>query len=143
MALKNLNAVIQNLNAANVAKQGRDTVNEIVGLRMPTALSHGRPMSPGLATFTPTLKRVGRCSSPSGYPVRPAYWRESVTGAIPVLSRNARPTSMSGRGLSERCERHHLTSGRDYQSHDRRDDQQSTVIGQRPIGSALFTNRGK
>jgi len=148
MAVLNLNLALNTLCAAkNAVKPGNAVVG--TGLRMPTALSHGRPMSPGFATFDPTMakaKRVGRSAAGlPGIPVRPGYWRESVVGATQVRSgRSAIPTCVSGRGLSERCAQHHLTSGHEYPSHDRRDDQRITAQGQQqPVGSALYTNRGK
>jgi hypothetical protein len=154
MALKNLNLVLVNLCAANTAKQVRDAVAGVLGHRMPEALSQGRPMSPGFATFDQTpaeppcaipayewsAKRVGRpAASLPGNPVRPRSWRElapwatrnrvgSTAGRIPV----------AGRGLSTWCMRHHTPSGHDYPSHDRRDDRQSIRVG-----SASITNRGK
>jgi hypothetical protein len=148
MAVQNLNLVLNTLCAANAVKPG-NAVAGILGLGMPTALSHGRPMSPGFATFDPIMakaKRIGRSAAGlPGIPVRPGYWRESVTGATQVRSgRNAIPTCVSGRGLSERCAQHHLTSGHEYPSHDRRDDQRITAQGQQqPVGLALYTNRGK
>ena len=157
MAVKNLNLVLVNLCVAPVAKQVRDAVAGTLGRRMPEALSQGRPMSPGFATFDQTLaeppcaipayewsaKRVGRpAASLPGIPVRSRFWREPVIGAASI--RTAGPTPASGRGLSDWCERHHTPSGHDYPSHDRRDDQRHTRIGhQRPVGSAPFTNRGK
>ena len=160
MALKNLNLVLVNLCVAPAAKQVRDAVAGVLGHRMPEALSQGRPMSPGFATFDQTpaeppyacpayewsAKRVGRsAASLPGNPVRSRFWRELVTGA--TASRrgiSARPSVVSGRGLSDWCGRHHSTSGHDYPSHDRRDDQRSTKTGQQqPVGPAPITNRGK
>ena len=86
MAVKNLNLVLVNLCVAGMAKQVRDAVAGVLGHRMPTALSQGRPMSPGFATFDQTpaeppyacpvyewsAKRVGRpAASLPGNPVRP------------------------------------------------------------------------
>src|SRR5215218_6209166 len=123
MAIQNLNLVLKNLCAANVGKQGRDAVAGVLGQKMPPALSQGRPMSPGFAAFEPTLaehravhvtyrrpaKRVGRpAASLPGNPVRSRFWRELVTGA--TASRrgiSARPSVVSGRGLSDWCGRHH------------------------------------
>ena len=160
MALKNLNLVLVNRCAANTAKQVRDAVAGVLGRRMPTALSQGRPMSPGFATYEPTLaehrtvhvtyrlsaKRVGRsAASLPGNPVRSRFWRELATGATTTRrGTSACPVGVSGRGLSDWRVRHHKPSGHDYPSHDRRDDQRTTGIGQQqPIGSAPFTNRGK
>jgi len=149
MAVKNLNLVLVNLCVANTAKQVRDAVAGVLGHRMPEALSQGRPMSPGFATFDPIMakaKRIGRSAAGlPGYPVRPRSWRKSVTGATHAASgRNAVPTCVSGRGLSERCAQHHVTGGHEYPSHDRRDDQRITAQGQQqPVGLAPYTNRGK
>jgi hypothetical protein len=142
MAVQNLNLVLNTLCAVNAVEQG-NAVAGILGLRMPRTMSHGRPMSPRSATFDSTTakaKRVGRSAAGlPGYPVRPGYWRESVTGATQVgTGRNASFTCVSGRGLSERCACHHHTSGHDYPSHDRRDDRQRNRTG-----SALSINSGK
>jgi hypothetical protein len=148
MAAVNLNLALNTLCTVNAVKPGNAVVGTL-GLWMPTALSHGRPMSPGFATFEPIMakaKRIGRSAAGlPGYPVRPRYWRESDTGATQVASgRSAIPTCVSGRGLSERCAQHHLASGHEYPSHDRRDDQRITAQGQQqPVGLALYTNRGK
>ena len=154
MAVKNLNLVLVNLCVAPVAKQVRDAVAGVLGHRMPAALSQGRPMSPGFATFDQTpaeppyacpaygwsAKRVGRsAASLPGNPVRPRSWRELATWATSNrVGSTAGRITVSGRGLSTWCERHHSTSGHDYPSHDRRDDRRSTRFG-----SASITNRGK
>jgi hypothetical protein len=160
MAKQNLNLVLKNLCAANAGKQGRDAVAGVLGQTMPPALSQGRPMSPGFTAFEPTLaehrhvhgtyrrvaKRVGRsAASLPGNPVRSRFWRELVTGATTTRTGiTASSDVVSGRGLSDWCERHHNTSGHDYPSHDRRDDQRTTRTGQQqPVGSAPITNRGK
>ena len=85
MAVQNLILANVNLYSANTAKQVRDAVAGGLGHRMPTALSQGRPMSPGFATFDQTpaeppcaipayewsAKRVGRsAASLPGNPVR-------------------------------------------------------------------------
>ena len=154
MALVNLNLVLVNLCAARPAKQVRDAVAGVRGRRMPTALSQGRPMSPGFATFDQTLaelpyacpayewsaKRVGRpAASLPGNPVRPHGWRElAVWATSNRVGSTAGRITVSGRGLSTGCERHHTTSGHDYPSHDRRDARTHTGVGYSPI-----TNRGK
>ena len=154
MALKNLNLVLVNLCAAGTAKQVRDAVAGVLGHRMPEALSQGRPMSPGFATFDQTpaepphacpayewsAKRVGRpAASLPGNPVRPHGWRELVVWATSNrVGSTAGRITVSGRGLSTGCERHHTTSGHDYPSHDRRDARPTTRTGCAPI-----TNRGK
>jgi hypothetical protein len=157
MAKQNLNLVLKNLCAANAGKQGRDAVARVLGQRMRPALSQGRPMSPGLVAFDPTLaerhvhatyrtaERVGRPAARlPGIPVRSRFWRESVTGAtVGGSGVTARTTGVTGRGLSDWCQRHQKPSGHDYPSHDRRDVQQSTRCGQQPVGSAPITNRGK
>ena len=159
MAVQNLNLVLKNLGAANAGNQGRDAVAGVLGQRMPSALSQGRPMSPGHAAFQPTraehrhvvtayrlaAKRVGRsAASPPGIPVRSRFWRESVTGVTSRTGITACPSLVTGRGLSDWCERHHKPSGHDYPSHDRRDDQRHARTGhQQPAGSAPITNRGK
>ena len=154
MALKNLNLVLVNLCVAHAAKQVRDAVAGTLGRRMPEALSQGRPMSPGFATFDQTpaeppyacpayewsAKRVGRpAASLPGNPVRPhsrlapAVWATSNRVGSP-----AGRITVGGRGLSTWCKRHHTPSGHDYPSHDRRDDRQTTRVG-----SASIPNRGK
>ena len=154
MAVKNLNLVLVNLCVAPAAKQVRDAVAGVLGHRMPTALSQGRPMSPGFATFDQTpaeppyacpaygwsAKRVGRsAASLPGNPVRPRSWRELATWATSNrVGSTAGRITVSGRGLSTGCERHHTTSGHDYPSHDRRDATTHTRTGSAPI-----TNRGK
>ena len=154
MAVKNLNLVLVNLSLAHAAKPVRDAVAGVLGRRMPTALSQGRPMSPGFATFDQTpaeppyacpayewsAKRVGRpAASLPGNPVRPHGWRElAVWATSNRVGSTAGRVTVSGRGLSTGCERHHTTSGHDYPSHDRRDDRQTTRVG-----SASITNRGK
>ena len=154
MALKNLNLVLVNLSSANTAKQVRDAVAGVLGHRMPEALSQGRPMSPGFATFDQTpaeppcaipayewsAKRVGRpAASLPGNPVRPRSWRELAPWATSNrVGSTAGRTTVAGRGLSTWCKRHHTPSGHDYPSHDRRDDRQSIRVG-----SASITNRGK
>jgi hypothetical protein len=148
MAAVNLNLVLNTLCTASAVKPGNAVVGTL-GLPMPPALSHGRPMSPGFATFDPIMakaKRIGRSAAGlPGNPVRPRNWRKSVTGATHAASgRNAVPTCVSGRGLSERCAQHHVTGGHEYPSHDRRDDQRITAQGQQqPVGLAPYTNRGK
>lgn len=154
MANRNLNLVLVNLCLANVAKAGRVAVAGVLGRRMPTALSQGRPTSPGFADFDQpsaeppyapkayerAAKRIGRsAASLPGIPVRPHGWRESVlrvTSTCPGLT--AGPGTVSGRGQSVWCERHPMTSGHDYPSHDRRDVRLTTRTGSAPI-----TNRGK
>lgn len=151
---------VQNLNLANVtrclataAKQVRDVVAGNLGRRMPMALSQGRPMSPGFATFDQTLaeppcaipayewsaKRVGRsAASLPGNPVRPRSWRELAPWATSNRAGSAAPITVGGRGLPAWCKGHHTTSGHDYPSHDRRDATPTTRTGSAPI-----TNRGK
>jgi hypothetical protein len=153
MALTNLNLVLVNLNLANTAKQVRDAVAGVQGRRMPMALSHGQPMLPRFATFDQTpaeppcaysahkwsAKRVGRpAASLPGNPVRPHAWRELGVWATSTRVGTTGRITVSGRGLSTWCERHHSTSGHDYPSHDRRDDRRNTRFG-----SASITNRGK
>ncbi len=152
MALANLNLVLVN-RVAHLAKPVRDAVAGVRGRRMPTALSQGRPMSPGFATFDQTpaehpcaypahkwsAKRVGRpAASLPGNPVRPLGLRELPTWATSNRAGSASPITVSGRGLPTWCEWHHPTSGHDYPSHDRRDARTSTRVGRAPI-----TNRGK
>ena len=153
MALKNLNLVLVNLCAAHTAKQVRDAVAGVLGRRMPTALSQGRPMSPGFATFDQTpaeppyacpayewsAKRVGRpAASLPGNPVRPHGWREPAVWATSNRAGSASPSTVSGRGLPTWCAWHHTTSGHDYPSHDRRDAKANARVEFAPI-----TNRGK
>jgi len=154
MALKNLNLVLVNRCVANTAKQVRDAVAGDLGRRMPTALSQGRPMSSGFATFDQTpaepphaipayewsAKRVGRpAASLPGNPVCPHGRRElAVRAASPGIGSTAGTRIAADRGLPTWCERHHTTSGHDYPSHDRRDVRTSTRVG-----SARITNRGK
>ena len=153
MAVKNLNLVLVNLCAACTAQQVRDAVAGVLGRRMPMALSQGRPMSPGFATFDQTpaepphacpayewsAKRVGRpAASLPGNPVRPRSWRELAPWATSNRVGSADRITVSGRGLSTGCQRHHTTSGHDYPSHDRRDATTHTRTGSAPI-----TNRGK
>jgi len=154
MAVKNLNLVLVNLCVAPVAKQVRDAVAGVLGHRMPEALSQGRPMSSGFATFDQTpaepphaipayewsAKRVGRpAASLPGIPVRPHGSRElTIRATSSRVGSTAGRITVSDRGLSTWCERHHSTSGHDYPSHDRRDDRQSTRFG-----LARITNRGK
>ena len=153
----NLNLVLQDLCAANAVKQGRDAVAKVLRMGMRPALSEGRPMSPGFATFDPigterhvhvtyrTANRIGRsAASLPGKPACSRPWRESVVGAtIGGLGVTTRTIGVTGRGLSNWCERHLKPSGHDYPSHDRRDDQRSTSRGQQPAGSAPITSRGK
>jgi hypothetical protein len=157
MVALNLNLVLNNLCAANAVEQGRDAVAKVLRLGMRPALSEGRPMSPGFATFDPiwaerhvhvtyrAANRIGRsAASLPGKPACSRRWRESVVGATAVGSGvTARTTGVTGRGLSNWCERHQKPSGHDYPSHDRRDDQQSISRGQQPAGLAPITNRGK
>jgi hypothetical protein len=157
MAVQNLNLVLNNLCAANAGQQGRDAVAKVLGLRMRPALSEGRLMSPGFAVIDPTVadrhvhvtyraaKRIGRsAASLPGKPACSRFWREPVTGATTGgTGVFASAVGVTGRGLSDWCERHHSTSGHDYPSHDRRDVQQSTRSGQQPAGSAPIANRGK
>ena len=154
MALKNLNRVIVNLCSPKTAKQVRDAVAGNLGRRMPTALSQGQPMLPGFATFDQTpaeppfalpayewsAKRVGRpAASLPGIPVRPHGSRRlTIRATSSRVGSTAGRITVSGRGLSTGCERHHTTSGHDYPSHDRRDATTHTRTG-----SAPFTNRGK
>jgi hypothetical protein len=153
MAAKNLNLVLVNLTGANQAKQVRDAVAGVLGRRMPEALSHGRPMSPGFATFDQTsaeppcaypayewsAKRIGRsAASLPGNPVRPHGWRELAAWVTSNRVGSTAPITVSGRGLTAWCQQHHTTSGHDYPSDDRRDAKASTRIGTAPI-----TNRGK
>ena len=153
MAVKNLNLVLVNLCVAPAAKQVRDAVAGVLGHRMPEALSQGRPMSPGFATFDQTpaeppyacpayewsAKRVGRpAASLPGNPVRLHGPRERAVWATSNRAGSAARITVSGRGLSTGCERHHTTSGHDYPSHDRRDATTHTRTGSAPI-----TNRGK
>ena len=152
MALANLNLVLVN-RVAHPAKQVRDAVAGVRGRRMPTALSQGRPMSPGFATFDQTpaeppyacpayewsAKRVGRpAASLPGNPVRPHVRRELGVWATSNPAGSTARITVSGRGLPTWCQRHHTTSGHDYPSHDRRDAQAGTRVGSAPI-----TNRGK
>jgi hypothetical protein len=153
MALVNLNLVLVNLCAARLAKQVRDAVAGVRGRRMPMALSQGRPMSPGFATFDQTpaehpcaypahewsAKRVGRpAASLPGNPVRPHGSRELPVWATSIRAGSTAPITVSGRGLPTWCAWHHTTSGHDYLSHDRRDAKGNTRVGSAPI-----TNRGK
>jgi hypothetical protein len=153
MALVNLNLVLVNLCAARPAKQVRDAVAGVRGRRMPMALSQGRPMSPGFATFDQTpaehpcaypahkwsAKRVGRpAASLPGNPVRPHGWRELTVWATSIRAGSAAPITVSGRGLRTWCAWHPTTSGHDYPSHDRRDAKGTTRVAFAPI-----TNRGK
>jgi hypothetical protein len=159
MASQNLNLALNTPRAANAGNPGRDAVAGVLGQAMPPALSQGRPMSPGFTAFHPTraehrhvvttyrlsAKRVGRsAASLPGNPVRSRFWRESAIGAAASRRGIACPSVVSGRGLSDWCERHQKPSGHDYPSHDRRDDQRCTRTGhQQPVGSAPITNRGK
>jgi hypothetical protein len=156
MVVMNLNLVLQNLCAANAVQQGRDAVAKVLRLGMRPALSEGRPMSPGFATFDPigadrhvhvtyrAANRIGRSANLPGKPACSRPWRESVVGVTAVgFGLTARTTGVTGRGLADWCERHQKPSGHDYPSHDRRDDQQSTSRGQQPAGSAPIANRGK
>ena len=153
MAVRNLNLVLVNRCVANAAKQVRDAVAGDLGHRMPTALSQGRPMSPGFATFDQTpaehpcaypahqwsAKRVGRpAASLPGNPVRPLGSRELSERATSNRAGSSSPITVSGRGLQTWCAWHPTTSGHDYPSHDRRDDLRGIRIGSAPI-----TNRGK
>ena len=153
MALKNLNLVLVNLSVANAAKQVRDAVAGVLGRRMPTALSQGRPMSPGFATFDQTpaeppcaipayewsAKRIGRsAASLPGNPVRPRSERELAPWVTSNRVGSAARTTVSGRGLTTWCKGHHTTSGHDYPSHDRRDASPNARVECAPI-----TNRGK
>jgi hypothetical protein len=153
MAVRNLNLVLVNRCSANTAKQVRDAVAGSLGHRMPEALSQGRPMSPGFATFDQTpaeppcaipahewsAQRVGRpAASLPGNPVRPHTRRELSVRATSHRVGSTDSATVGGRGLSAWCHGHHTTSGHDYPSHDRRDDLSSTRIGSAPI-----TNRGK
>ena len=153
MAVRNLNLVLVNRCLANTAKQVRDAVAGDLGHRMPTALSQGRPMSPGFATFDQTLaeppcakpayewsaKRVGRpAASLPGNPVRLHGSRELSMRATSSRAGSTGSAIVSGRGLSAWCHGHHTTSGHDYPSHDRRDDLRGIRIGSAPI-----TTRGK
>jgi hypothetical protein len=149
MAIQNLNLVLNTVCQANTAKQGRDAVAGVLGLRMPPTPSQGRPTSPGSATFEPSpmarpsyraAKRGGRSVAVlPGNPVRPHGWRESVTWATSIRSGlTAIPGTVTGRGLFAWCERHPITSGHDYPSHDRRDARQQTRSE-----LASTTNRGK
>ena len=153
MAVRNLNLVLVNLCLPRVAKQVRDAVAGVLGHRMPEALSQGRPMSPGFATFDQTpaeppcaypayewsAKRVGRpAASLPGNPVRPHSRRELAVWATSTRVGSTDSAIVGGRGLSAWCQGHHTTSGHDYPSHDRRDDLRDTRIGSAPI-----TNRGK
>jgi len=152
MALANLNLVLVN-RVAPLAKQVRDAVAGVRGRRMPTALSQGRPMSPGFVTFDQTpaehpcaypahewsAKRVGRpAASLPGNPVRLHDLREQAVWATSNRAGSASPSTVSGRGLPTWCAWHPTTSGHDYPSHDRRDARTSTRVGRAPI-----TNRGK
>lgn len=153
MALANLNLVLVNLCAAPLAKQVRDAVDGVRGRRMPMALSQGRPMSPGFATFDQTpaehpcayrahewsAKRVGRpAASLPGNPVRPHGSRELTVWATSNRAGSTSPSTVSGRGLQTWCAWHPTTSGHDYPSHDRRDAKGNTRVEFAPI-----TNRGK
>ena len=154
MARLNLNLVLVNRCSATTAKQVRDAVAGVLGRRMPTALSQGRPTSSGFATFDQTpaeppcafpayewsAKRVGRpAASLPGIPVRPHGLRGlTVRATSNRVGSTAGRITVSDRGLSTWCERHHSTSGHDYPSYDRRDDLQSIRFG-----SARITNRGK
>jgi hypothetical protein len=155
MFAENLNLVLKNLCAANAVKQGRDAVAKVLRVGMRPALSEGRLMSPGFTVIDPTMaerhvhgtyraaKRIGRSANLPGKPACTRFWREPVTGATTRTGFTA-SSVVTGRGLFDWCERHPKTSGHDYPSHDRRDDQQSTRSGQQqPVGSAPITNRGK
>lgn len=153
MALVNLNLVLVNLCAARRAKQVRDAVAGVRSRRMPMALSQGRPMSPGFATFDQpsaehlcaypahkgSAKRVGRpAASLPGNPVRPHGSHERSVWATSNRAGSSSPITVSGRGLPTWCAWHPTTSGHDYPSHDRRDASPSTRAEFAPI-----TNRGK
>ena len=153
MALVNLNLVLVNLSVANATKQVRDAVAGTLGHRMPEALSQGRPMSPGFATFDQPLaeppcaipayewsaKRVGRpAASLPGNPVRLHGPRERAVWATSNRAGSTARVTVGGRGLPTGCEWHHTTSGHDYPSHDRRDARTCTSVGCAPI-----TIRGK
>lgn len=155
MAIQNLILVFKNLCATNVAKQGRDAGVETLGLRMPEALSQGRPTSPGFTRFeayphgTPNVLATDRrlakrfaitAVNLPGLSVRSRLWQLPETWATTSGSgRSAGATVVSGRAGSERHPWHHQTSGHDYPSHDRRDDQNGAEL----FGSALRTNHGK
>jgi hypothetical protein len=154
MVLKNLNLVLVNLCSPKTAKLVRDAVAGNRGRWTPMALSQGQPMLPGFATFDQTpaeppfayaayewsAKRVGRpAASLPGIPVRPHGSRKlAIRATSSRVGSTAGRITVSDRGLSTWCERHHSTSGHDYPSYDRRDDLQSTRFG-----SARITNRGK
>ena len=154
MANQNLTLVFKNL-CAVVAKQGRDAGAETLGHGIPEALSQGRLMSPGstrfpavppasppnvLATYRRLAKRAAITAvNLPGMSVRSRDWALPITWATTTGSgRSAWTMGVSGRADSDRHACHHLTSGHDYPSHDRRDD--SSVFD---FGSALRTNRGK
>ena len=155
MVIQNLNRALQNLSATNVAKQGRDAVAEhLTGLRTPTAPSprfaefDPRMAEPGcvVLTYSAKAKRVGRSAANfPGNRVRSRGWQLPAAWATSGSTGIAGSPIVSGPALSERCAWHHHTSGHDYPSHDRRDDQQSTVLGRMPptFGSAITTYRGK
>ena len=147
MAIQNSNLVIEIRCQANLVEQGCENVAGVLGRTMPEALSqYGRPMSSGLAEFTPSKpktasyrshgKRIGRSASLPGNPVRSRFWQLPDTWATPTRTGiTASSPSVHRRGLSVQHERHQQTSDRDYQSHDRRDDRNHARFG-----SALPSN---
>ena len=145
MVIQNSILVLQNLSVANIAKQGFDAVVGVLGQTMPPTLSqHGRPMSPGSATYEPIhlakAKRVGRSvASLPGNSLQVHGWRKSSVWVTQTRTGiTASPSCLTGRGLSIWGARHQETSGHDYPSHDRRDDRQRNRHG-----FARTTNCGK
>ena len=155
MAIQNLNLVLNTQCAKLVATKGNDAGAKVLGHGMPEALSQvGRPMSPGFERFeayppgspivvrtVETAKRIPLCAANlPGKSVRSRDWALPITWATTTGSgRSAWTGGVSGRVGSERHTWHHQTSGHDYPSHDRRDDQCEAEL----LGSALRTNRGK
>lgn len=141
MAIQNSNLVIEIRCQANLVEQGCENVAGVLGRAMPEALSqHGRPMSPGLAEFTPTKprttnyrghgNRIGRSASLPGNPVRSRFWQLPTPWATPTRTGiTASSPSVHRRGLSVLHERHQQTNDHDYQSSDRRDDRNDVRTG--------------
>lgn len=141
MVIQNSNLVIEIRCQTNLVEQGCANVAGVLGRTMPEALSrYGRPMSPGLADFTPSKpratsyrghgKRIGRSASLPGNPVRSRFWQLPATWATPTRTGiTASSPSVHRRGLSVLHERHQHSSDHDYQSQDRRDDRDHARCG--------------
>ena len=141
MVIQNSNLVIEIRCQANLVEQGCENVAGVLGRTMPEALSqYGRPMSPGLAEFTPSKprttsyrghgKRIGRSASLPGNPVCSRFWRRPDTWTTRTRTGiTASSPSVHRRGLSVLHERHQQTSDHDYQSYDRRDDRDHDRCG--------------